>query len=104
MPITQQLRTCPEYVRFWIPSTIEETVREREREGEGKEKDKQRHRHRGHRDTDTETSERGRETERKSFLKTDCFVWPSSAGLSWMNVILKTEKGVWNVSAFFGHE
>lgn len=65
MPITQQSRTCPEYVRFWIPSTIEETDREREREGEGKEKDKQRHRHRGHRDTETETSERGRETERK---------------------------------------
>lgn len=56
----------------------------------------------GHRDTETQTSGRGRETE--SFLTTDCFVWPSSAGLSWVNIILKTEKGVWNVSAFFGRE
>lgn len=92
MLITQQSKTCPEYIRFGIPSTIEET--EREKEG-------------GERKIETETQRHQREgerqRERESFLKTDCFVWPSSVGLSWVNVILKTEKGVWNVSAFFGH-
>lgn len=72
----------------------------------GRETETETQKHKGtqrQRDRDTE---RGRETERKRVFLTQIVLFGQAlqVSLSWVNVILKTEKGVWNVSAFFGHE